>query len=90
VIDPERGALVAAVPVGTRPTRLTATSDAVWVATAGDATVSRIDAEQARVTRTIPTGADTVAAGAGAVWALDRKGRLVRIDPRDRVWVSVH
>jgi streptogramin lyase len=57
---------------------------AVWVATDGGGTISRIDPSTNRVTRSVRVGrtACTLAVGAGAVWTVRYEAReLVRVDP---------
>jgi DNA-binding beta-propeller fold protein YncE len=86
VIDPEREAVVAAIPVGQRPETVTAGAGAVWVANLEDRTLSRIDPESFRVTMTVGLGFEPtdlagdddhvwVAGGYDHVlWRLDRDG----------------
>jgi YVTN family beta-propeller protein len=87
VIDPASNRVVAAVPVGQRPTAIAAGEGAVWVVNDGDHTVSRIDSKSRTVVRTIaipgtaPLGG--IAAGEGAVWLVTgyQTLSLVRIGP---------
>src|SRR5439155_13544806 len=54
----------------------------VWVANTGDGTITRIDANSGKPTKTLPIAATELAFGAGTLWASDRTGnRVVRIDP---------
>jgi DNA-binding beta-propeller fold protein YncE len=85
VIDPARARIVAAIPVGELPGAVAVGRGGVWVANAGDATVTRIDPTRLVVTKTYGVG------GAAADIALDRDGAwvvtgldhtLVRIDAR--------
>jgi DNA-binding SARP family transcriptional activator/DNA-binding beta-propeller fold protein YncE len=56
VIDARQNRIVAAVPVGGRPTFVAAGAGAVWVANVNDRTVSRVDPDTLRVTATIGLG----------------------------------
>jgi YVTN family beta-propeller protein len=74
VIDPETNRLVGQVRVDRRPTRLAVGEDAAWVLNADDRTISRVDVDGRRISRsgTIPlsqTGEPAgLAVGEGAVW----------------------
>jgi YVTN family beta-propeller protein len=79
------GGVAARVPVGSGPTAVAYRNGTVWVANNLDGTVSRIDANSARVTGTFPVGAapNGLAVTADAVWVTDEvAGTLVRVDPR--------
>ena len=81
LIDPESGRITAQYPVGRAPSALAAGGGSVWVANAGDGTVSRI--ERGRTEVVIPVGqgpADLVFA-AGSLWVTDRDGALLQISP---------
>jgi len=52
-----------------------------WLADVADGRVLRVGPRFRQIQARIATGRTSVAAGAGAVWALDDKGRLLRIDP---------
>jgi peptide/nickel transport system substrate-binding protein len=83
-IDPARGAISAAVPVGSSPSELAAGDGAVWVANYNASTVSRINPATRAVAQTIPVGSapSGIAVGAGAVWVANNFGGTVsRIDP---------
>ena len=58
------------ISVGRRPVGIAVGSNAVWVANAGDGTVSRIDPQTNEVVKTIPVGSSPsgVAAAAGFIW----------------------
>jgi YVTN family beta-propeller protein len=77
VIEPEDNALVAEIPVGQRPVSVAAGLGAVWVANAGDGTVSRVDARERRLVENIRarTAFGSVRVGRGRVWAVGRAGR---------------
>jgi YVTN family beta-propeller protein len=88
VIDPEANALVAALPVGSAPGGVAVGEGAVWVANAGDQTITRIDPNRKTPTATIGVGrtASAVAVGRGAVWvasatAGNGNGTVSRIEP---------
>ena len=74
------------IRVGASPKGLAVGSGAVWVASAGDDALARIDLGDLKVTTTaLKLTPDRVAVGGGAVWMTSRKaGRLLRIDPRTR------
>jgi DNA-binding SARP family transcriptional activator/ABC-type branched-subunit amino acid transport system substrate-binding protein len=81
-IDPASGRLVAAVHVAGMPDRLAATDRAIWATADDSGTISRIDIRGRRIGALVATGsAGAVAAGAGAVWTVDRHRHLVKIDP---------
>jgi YVTN family beta-propeller protein len=87
VIDPARGAVVADVPVGVRPSDIAAGAGQVWVANLDDDSVSEIDPRHATVKRTLSTGSsiDGLAVGGGALWTMDAPdGTAMRIDPMFR------
>ena len=69
VVDVQTNRLVGQVLVGTDPTAVSAAGRSVWVASAGDDTVSRVDERTRRVGATIAPGTavDGMAAGEGAV-----------------------
>jgi YVTN family beta-propeller protein len=70
-------------PVGREPTDISVTSDAVWVSSHGDQTVSRIDpGSGAVVGEPVPIEGTPVflAAGEGAVWVTDEANHVSRID----------
>lgn len=56
VIDARQNRVVAAVPVGGRPTFVAAGAGAVWVANVDDRTVSRVDPDALRVTANVGLG----------------------------------
>jgi YVTN family beta-propeller protein len=84
VIDPAKNRVTAQLPVGRSPGSLASGYGSVWVANAGDKTVSHVDAFTRSVVKTIPVPGtpDSVAVGPGAVWVLHGLlGELTRIDP---------
>jgi streptogramin lyase len=70
VVDRDRNAVVAAIPVGRGPQNVVVGAGAVWVANAGDRTLSRIDPKALRVTDTVGLGFEPtdLAADATHVW----------------------
>jgi YVTN family beta-propeller protein len=53
VIDPNTNRIVAQIPIGSAPTRVTYGAGAVWAANTGDSTVTRIDPKTRTVVKTI-------------------------------------
>jgi YVTN family beta-propeller protein len=82
-IDPDTNRLVAAIPVGTKPSSVVSAHGSLWVANLEDETVSRVDADAGRVVGTTPTGTApaALAAGHGAIWTIGDDGIVLRIDP---------
>jgi len=73
------------IPVQSQPTAIAYGAGGVWVASAGDDSVERIDPQTGRVTGSAPAGREPygVAVGEGLIWAVDFRGdTLTRIDPR--------
>jgi DNA-binding SARP family transcriptional activator/DNA-binding beta-propeller fold protein YncE/ABC-type branched-subunit amino acid transport system substrate-binding protein len=90
VIDPDANAIVGGIPVGSGPTAVTAGKEAVWVANAGDRTVTRIDPESKDVVATIRLGRipSQLVAGEDAVWVANpvgSVGTVSRIDTESNV-----
>jgi YVTN family beta-propeller protein len=83
-IDPRENAVVAQVPVGTRPAAVTYGGGSVWVANTADQTISKLNPSTNKVERAIPLGGTPtgLATGDGAVWAAEGlTGDVSRIDP---------
>ncbi len=83
-IDPTRDAIVAAVPVGSKPGAIATGSGALWVANAEANSVSRIDPATNQVRQTVEVGGgpSAVVAGGGGIWVANGlDGTLSRIDP---------
>ena len=90
VVDADREVVVGAIPVGRGPNSIVAGAGAVWVANVGEQTLSRIDPETFRVTKTVGLGFEPtdlaaddehvwVAGGYDhALWRVDRDG-IVRL-----------
>jgi DNA-binding beta-propeller fold protein YncE len=74
------------IPVGAGPLRLAVGDDALWVTSAADGTLSRIDPETREVVDSvrIGRGISGVAVGEGSVWVTrPRTGDVLRLDPTD-------
>ena len=72
------------IKVGHRPRGVAVGEGSVWVANAGDATVTRIDPTGRIAGKPIKVGQDPIgiAVGAGAVWTANfRAGTVTRIRP---------
>ena len=70
LLDPASGRLESAIPVGSRPSAVVATNEAVWVANAADGTVSKIDPSSEAVV-------DTIERRERSRESRDRRGRRV-------------
>ena len=81
-IDPGSGRIAGQYAVGRGPSALAVGGGSVWVANAGDGTVSRIERERAEIV-TIPIGQDPadIAFGAGSLWVTDRAGAVSQVSP---------
>jgi YVTN family beta-propeller protein len=86
VVDPEKGSVVDAITVGTRPGPVAFGAGSLWVGSLDDRAVTRVDAQTRTVLRHIsldrrtPTG---LAFGFGALWvAHGLSGDLSRVDPQ--------
>lgn len=77
VIDPDRRAIVASIPVGNRPTSIAVGRDSVWVTNADDGTVSQIDARRRTIRRTVSVAGEptSVAVSRDTVWVVGLHGR---------------
>jgi DNA-binding SARP family transcriptional activator/ABC-type transport system substrate-binding protein len=85
-IDPDGGRITAEFPVGRGPAALATGAGSVWVASALDGTVSRIDRDPDdpdRVTKIEVGGEPTALAfGAGSLWVANGESRYVsQVDP---------
>src|SRR5262245_10558407 len=81
----ESGTIVAAGALGQPPSDVAAGAGSLWVTSADEQTVSRVDPETGEVRQTIPvgSGASAVAAGDAGVWVVNSlAGTVSRIDPR--------
>lgn len=88
---PAAAGIAATVEVGDAPTAVAAGADAVWVANAGEGTVTRIDPVTNRVVATISVGGtpDEIAIGPDVVWvARSDNSSVLRIDPSSNEMVS--
>jgi serine/threonine-protein kinase len=83
MIDPQSGKIVAAVPIGGRPTRVAIGPDDAWVANISDATLLRIDPRTRKIVKTIGLGftPSDLAAAPGGIYVTNPGSRsVVRID----------
>jgi DNA-binding beta-propeller fold protein YncE len=75
----------APIPVGPGPLRLAAGEGAIWVTSAADGTLTRIDPDTAELAgKPLPVrhGVSGVAAGEGSVWVSSPEtGEVLRVDP---------
>ena len=83
-IDPEDGAVIAAIQAGFEPRFLTVGGDSVWVQNNGDGTVTRI-AANGTVTATInastvPVSGGDIAFGGGSVWPRISAALIAKLD----------
>ena len=89
-VDPRANRVVQRISVGNGPQAVAVGYRAVWVATALDGEVVRIDLDTGRLEH-IPIGGhpSALAVGSGAVWAAGQEsGTVTRIDPRSRAAVD--
>jgi streptogramin lyase len=74
------------IPVGAGTLRIAAASDAIWVTSQPDGTLTRLDPESGDpVGKPMQLGAGIagVAVGAGSVWVSDpRRGEILQVDPK--------
>jgi YVTN family beta-propeller protein len=88
IVNPPPGSLgrvAATIPVGASPVDVLVGQDAVWVANAGQGSVSRVDPATNTVIRTVQVGRKPVrlAAGFGSIWVANQTGQSVsRLDVR--------
>ena len=82
-LDPS-GSIAATVPVGVRPVAIASGAGALWVANLDDQSVTRVDLSARQAVRAIPIGdAPTgLAATRTAIWVIDGRGNVSKIDPR--------
>ena len=75
----------APIPVGAAPLRIATSTEAIWVTSEPDGTLTRLDpASGAQVGKPLQLGAGIsgVAVGAGSVWVTDpQHGAVLRVDP---------
>ena len=84
LIDPERDALVEAIPIGERPTRIAIHGDDVWVLHPDRGTVSHLSRAERTLLGTVGVGSTPsgLAAEERGVWVSDaRNGRVTLIEP---------
>jgi streptogramin lyase len=83
------------IPVGGGTLRVAAASDAIWVTSDADGTLTQLDPESGEPVgkpAQLGAGISGVAVGAGSVWVTDpRRGELLRVDPKNgRVLATIH
>jgi streptogramin lyase len=75
------------IPVGSPPLRIAAASDAIWVTSEPDGTLTRLNpnsGEPVGKPLQLGEGISGVAVGAGSVWVTDPpRGELLRVDPKN-------
>ena len=83
-IDLDSGHLTSQYATGRAPSAVTAGNGSVWVANAGDGTVTRINRKRGKaVTIRIGGAPAAVAFAAGSLWVADSDSRdIVQVDPR--------
>ncbi|MDQ6850286.1 MAG: ABC transporter substrate-binding protein [Actinomycetota bacterium] len=92
-IDPGSNSLVAGLSVGTAPVAVTTGAGSVWVANAGDPTLTRVDPAHRRVLGRTRLGRipSQIAYGDAALWvasAIGKDGVVQRINPASGLVVS--
>jgi DNA-binding beta-propeller fold protein YncE/predicted Ser/Thr protein kinase len=75
----------APIAVGAAPLRIATSSEAIWVTSEPDGTLTRLDPESGEPVGAplrLGAGISGVAIGAGSVWVSDpRRGEVIRVDP---------
>jgi DNA-binding SARP family transcriptional activator/DNA-binding beta-propeller fold protein YncE len=85
VLDSQTDRLVGDVPVGERPVSIVGGEGGIWVANAGDSTLTRIDPRTSKVVKVLGIGTHLhdLATGFGSVWTANGEdGTVTRIDAR--------
>jgi DNA-binding SARP family transcriptional activator len=79
IVDPDRNALVAAIPLHTRPAAIAFGAGSLWVATKDDETLLRLDPRSHEVTHAVGLGAEptAIAVAAGVVRTLCGTARIL-------------
>ncbi|MDA0169449.1 ABC transporter substrate-binding protein [Solirubrobacter taibaiensis] len=81
VIDPKTARITAHYAVGRAPSALAIGGGSVWVANAGDGTVSRIEPGRDQIVIPIGERPADLAFAAGSLWVSDRGGTVSQISP---------
>jgi DNA-binding beta-propeller fold protein YncE len=84
-VDPKRDRVVSVTPVGLAPRGVTVSGNNVWVANSGDGTLTKVDADSAKVLQNVGIGAEAseLTIAAGSVWiSTGIDNTLVKIDAR--------
>ena len=90
VIDPATNAVVDAVPLGERPTRIAAHGDDVWVLLPDRGTVTHLSGSERTLLGTVGAGSapSGLAAEQRGVWVSDARSGRVRLIERERLTVA--
>ena len=90
VIDPATNAVVDAVPLGERPTRIAAHGDDVWVLLPDRGTVTHVSGSERTLLGTVGAGSTPsgLAAEERGVWVSDARSGRVRLIERERLTVA--
>ena len=79
---PTTSTVVQRINVGNGPVGIAYAEGSIWVANTGDSTITKIDADSGKPTRTLPIAATELAFGAGTLWATESAAsQVARIDP---------
>jgi serine/threonine-protein kinase len=85
LIGGDEASVSAPIPIGNGPLRVVAGRSAVWVTSATDGTLTRVDPETLKrdgAPIRLEEGVSGVAVGGGSVWVSSpREGRVLRVDP---------
>lgn len=90
LIDPGTNAVVAAIPVGERPTRIAAYGDSLWILHPDGRTLSRVSRSERKVTGTagLGTAPAGIAADRHGVWVSDARAATVMLVDPERLTVK--
>jgi YVTN family beta-propeller protein len=90
IIDPKANAVVGAVPLGERPSRIAASGDDVWVLHPDRGTVSHFSGSDHELLGTVGVGrtASGLVADERGVWVSDARGGRLTLIERERLTVA--
>ncbi|MGH3136905.1 MAG: BTAD domain-containing putative transcriptional regulator [Gaiellaceae bacterium] len=90
VIDPSTNRVVAAIPVGDRPTQIAAHGDAIWVLHPDIRTLSLLSRSERKVLRTVGVGGapSGLAVDENGVWVSDARAASVTLIEPERLTVA--